>query len=616
MPPSTRLALVALSALLSLTALATPDPQTLGIVDFTSDADLAGDEFFNFVHDGSYTEDLLPAPEPADWESDSSIFERSIDGSVAVEGWHAHSLQSHKRGLGKAWSGKSTWAQASVSGVAAMQVTLVDDDHIVIYDKAETNPLHNNAGESVWGAVYSISTQKVRPLDLKTNSFCAGGGWISNGTLVSVGGNPRQQYVYSKSGLAAVRLFTPCSNDECDVYENPSRIRLTSSRCAATDNPTFEFFPPKGDGLPIYSNFLHTALNSNLFPVLWLLPNGYVFMAANQQAMIYDVKNNVERHLKKLPNGVTITYPGSAATALLPLTIANNYRPEVLFCGGTTANLDINPSQLSATYPASKQCSRMALDGAGVRKGWIVEEMPSPRVMGDAILLPDATVLIVNGAAAGVAGYGNVRDEIGASNARTPVKQPILYDPTGVVGKRFSNKFPKAKYERLYHSTATLIPDGRIWVGGSNPNDNVSKKEYATRYQVELLSPPYMSMNRPTFAGQPAKMLYGKKYSLTVSLPKGTKKVQAFVMDLGYSTHGAHMSQRMVELAATLKGNKLTVTAPKTTGLYPPGPGWIHILADGIPSKSTKIMVGPGNSPPVSQSAIANMLKHTKGSAS
>lgn len=86
-----------------------------------------------------------------------------------------------------------------------------------------------------------------------------------------------------------------------------------------------------------------------------------------------------------------------------------------------------------------------------------------------------------------------------------------------------------------------------------------------------MLSPPYMSMSRPTFSGQPAKMLYGKQYTLTVSLPKGTKKVQAFVMDLGYSTHGVHMSQRMVELAATLKGNKLTVTAPKTTGLYPPG---------------------------------------------
>lgn len=112
----------------------------------------------------------------------------------------------------------------------ASQITLVDNDHIVIYDKAETNPLYNKTGGSVWGAVYSISTQKVRPLDLKTNSFCAGGGWISNGTLVSVGGNPRQQYVYSKSGLAAVRLFTPCTNDKCDVYENPSRIRLTSSR--------------------------------------------------------------------------------------------------------------------------------------------------------------------------------------------------------------------------------------------------------------------------------------------------------------------------------------------------------------------------------------------------
>lgn len=74
------------------------------------------------------------------------------------------------------------------------------------------------------------------------------------------------------------------------------------------------------------------------------------------------------------------------------------------------------------------------------------------------------------------------------------------------------------------------------------------------------------------------------------------------------------MSQRMVELACTLKGNKLTVTGPKTAGIFPPGPAWIHLLADGVPSTSTKVMIGSGASPPVSQSAINNMLKNTKGS--
>lgn len=64
---------------------------------------------------------------------------------------------------------------------------------------------------------------------------------------------------------------------------------------------------------------------------------------------------------------------------------------------------------------------------------------------------------------------GNVRDEIGASNAREPVRQPLLYDPDGVVGRRISKNAPLQKFERLYHSTATVIPDGRIWISGSNP---------------------------------------------------------------------------------------------------------------------------------------------------
>ncbi|GAA5979733.1 hypothetical protein JCM10908_003025 [Rhodotorula pacifica] len=590
-----------------------------------------------------------PAPGPADYELVSehergSIFERSVDGYEAFKSWRglAARKDKHRRALGKAWTGKSSIARAGFSGVGAMQITLVDDDHIVIYDKAENNALKAKNGKSAWGAVYEISTQSYRALNLDTNSFCAGGGWIGNGTLVSVGGNPQQTYINDAAGngLAAVRLFTPCTNGKCDVYENPSRIRLTSARwypstvrltdgslliaggmiaggynnAPQTDNPTMEYFPPKGDGLQFYSSFLHDALNSNLFPVMWLLPNGYIFVAANQIAMLYDPVKNVERRIKSFPNGVTVTYPGSAASVLLPLTKANAYQPEVLFCGGTTANLDISPSQLSATYPASKQCSRMVLNAAGIRKGWQTENMPTPRVMGDALLTPDGKVLIVNGSGQGIAGYGNVKDEIGASNARDPIKQPILYDADAAKGKRFSQNFPKQKFERLYHSSATLIPDGRIFITGSNPNDGVSSVTFKTHYEVEMLSPPYMSMARPTFSGQPAKILYNKDYSLKIALPKGTKQVQAALLDVGYSTHGVHMSQRWVELDATLNSqSKLTIRGPQTTGIYPPGPGWLVVLADGVPSIMKKVMVGSGASPPVSQYAIRNMLSKTSG---
>ncbi|GAA6041298.1 hypothetical protein JCM8097_001325 [Rhodosporidiobolus ruineniae] len=544
-------------------------------------------------------------------------------------------------GLSKAWTGTTTIVEAGTTGVGAMQVTLVDDENIVIYDKAENNALKAKDGGSAYGSVYNIATKKVRALNLKTNSFCAGGGWLSNGTLVSVGGNPQQTYIQDTAGngLAAIRLFTPCSDNNCDVYENPSRVRMTSARwypstvrltdgsvliaggmiaggynnAESTDNPTMEYYPPKGTGLQFYSKFLHDALNSNLFPVMYTLPNGYIFIAANQLAMLYDHETNTERRIKSFPNGVTITYPGSAASALLPLTVENNWTPSVVFCGGTTANLDIDPSKLSATYQASKQCSRMEVTSAGIKKGWEVENMPFSRVMGDFVIMPDGNLVLVNGAGTGIAGYGNVKDEVGASNAGSPRKEPLLYNPNAASGSRFSRPFPLAKYERLYHSSATLLPDGSIWIGGSNPNDGVSTTTYATRYQVEILKPPYLSQTRPTYSGLPSKILYGKSYTLTVSVPSGTKKVQAALIDVGYSTHGVHMSNRYVELETSLSGKKLTIKGPKTTGIYPPGPGWLYILADGVPSKGLKVMVGPGNSPPVSQSAIKNMLAKTKG---
>lgn len=37
-------------------------------------------------------------------------------------------------------------------------------------------------GHSAWASIYTISTQSVRALNLKTNTFCGGGGWLSNGT--------------------------------------------------------------------------------------------------------------------------------------------------------------------------------------------------------------------------------------------------------------------------------------------------------------------------------------------------------------------------------------------------------------------------------------------------
>lgn len=84
----------------------------------------------------------------------------------------------------------------------------------------------------------------------------------------------------------------------------------------------------------------------------------------------------------------------SAPNALLPLTIANNWTPEVFICGSTapSVNLDGNPSKLSSQTNTSKNCYRMAITTAGIAKGWVVEAMPEARMMGDMVLTPDGKV--------------------------------------------------------------------------------------------------------------------------------------------------------------------------------------------------------------------------------
>lgn len=110
--------------------------------------------------------------------------------------------------------------------------------------------------------------------------------------------------------------------------------------------------------------------------------------------------------------------------------------------------------------------------------------------MPDATILPDGKILIVNGAKTGTAGYGNVPDQVGQSNADNPAFTPVLYDPNAPAGSRFSTDgMPTSDIARLYHSVSTLLPDGRVMIAGSNPNADVETRKYKTEYQVEYISP-------------------------------------------------------------------------------------------------------------------------------
>lgn len=84
-------------------------------------------------------------------------------------------------------------------------------------------------------------------------------------------------------------------------------------------------------------------------------------------------------------------------------------------------------------------------------------------------------------------------------------------------------------------------------------------------------------------------------------------------MDLGYVTHAIHANSRLVYLVVSQSSNDretLTITGPPNGNVYPPGPGWLYIVVDGVPSKGVKVMVGDGKGPVVDNTALEKSVQY------
>lgn len=82
------------------------------------------------------------------------------------------------------------------------------------------------------------------------------------------------------------------------------------------------------------------------------------------------------------------------------------------------------------------------------------------------------------------------------------------------------------------------------------------------------------------------------------------------LMDLGYITHAVHANVRMVILLCKVSnsGKTLTLTGPPSANIYPPGPGFLYLVVNGVPSVGRKVMIGDGKSPPTDEGAIAKCV--------
>lgn len=237
-----------------------------------------------------------------------------------------------------------------------------------------------------------------------------------------------------------------------------------------------------------------------------------------------------------MPNNVVRVYPASGGSVMLPLTPANNYTPTILFCGGSNMSADDygsygNPVANTFDIPASNDCQRITPEPTdGSQAAYVQDDdMSVGRTMGQFILLPDQTIVMLNGGANGTAGYSTNTGSIPSigfmpfamSLASAPVLTPSIYDPSKPQGQRWSNAGLQAStIPRLYHSSALLLPDASVLVAGSNPNvDYNATAFFPTEYRAERFYPPYFKASvRPQPSGIPTTMSYGgNPFDITIT---------------------------------------------------------------------------------------------------
>jgi len=204
--------------------------------------------------------------------------------------------------------------------------------------------------------------------------------------------------------------------------------------------------------------------------------------------------------------------------------------------------------------------------------------MSFPRAYSNAVVLPGGEVFIVGGQTQPV----QFTDVVS-------VMTPEMWSP---VTMQFT-QLATMPTPRNYHSTALLMPDGRVWVGGGGGCDDPG---CANHLDFEIYTPPYLyapdgsAAVRPMIVSAPNSLSLGSPLAVTVS-----GNVTGFdLVRMGTSTHALDTDQRRIPLAIQSAVNgSYTLAVPSDPGITVPGYWMLFALdANGVPSISAIIVIG------------------------
>jgi type 1 glutamine amidotransferase len=188
-------------------------------------------------------------------------------------------------------------------------------------------------------------------------------------------------------------------------------------------------------------------------------------------------------------------------------------------------------------------------------------------------LLPDGRVLVTGGGREnnGNGGY---------------VTNPEIWDPA--TGNWTEVVLPHER-ARLYHSTALLLPDGRVMIGGGGAP---GPRNYT---DVEYYSPGYLFNGdqlapRPVINTAPAKIGHNGTFQITAT---GTISRVSLVRN-GSVTHGFNNDQNFQDLAFSQSGGTVNITSPLNGNYAPPGSYMLFVWDNtGTPSVAKIVKIDP-----------------------
>ena len=379
--------------------------------------------------------------------------------------------------------------------------------------------------------------------------FCTGHSFLADGRLLVTGGN-----IDSGVGLPNSSIYNPFTDTWAQMPNmNAGRWYPTNTTLATGDvlvvsgsidntageNPLPQVFQTASG---TWRSLTSAQTFLGLYPRMHLAPNGRVFNTAPSPATRY-LDTSGTGSLSDVGNHSLNLYRDYGSSVMYD-------NGKILVMGGgdpptnTAEVIDLN-----AASPAWRSVASMAF----------------ARRQLNATILPDGQVLVTGGTSGP-----------GFNNTTAPVFAAEMWNPATENWTTMAS----AQITRIYHSTALLLPDGRILSMGGNGFP-----------QTEIYEPPYLFKGtRPTINSAPATVNYGQ--SFFVQTPDAAGVTQVTWIRLSSVTHAFNMDQRFSRLSFSQATGGLNVVAPSNPNLAPPGHYMLFILnSNGVPSVAKIIQV-------------------------